>query len=144
MRATGAVALLLMWGVVPASSYAQPKYVSVLNSCVMGQAIDVSSFRATNTCGVPIHAYAGQAYDAGPLHQGRALVLYAKDLNPGESWELRASLLGSFVIGCPFTPKPGHPLGYKLTYHDSRYVGNTVTAFLWQHNFTEDLVCMLW
>jgi hypothetical protein len=144
MRASVAVALLLMSGVVPASAYAQPKDVSVLNSCITGQSIDGSSFRATNNCGVAIHAYAGPAYDAGPLHQGRALVRQATDLNPGESWVIRAPLRGSFVIGCPFTPYQGHPSGYKLAYNDPRDAGNAVTAFQWQHDFTENLTCMLW
>jgi hypothetical protein len=106
--------------------------VDVLVTCITVSNPSASQYQLVNGCGVSIHASWGfwSTPDSGSLS-------YAIDLNPGQAVNV-GMVLGNhiFAMGCPSTPMPGKPYGYKLTYRNS--LGSTVVN--WKD--TNTLVCL--
>jgi hypothetical protein len=104
----------------------------VLDSCV-DTGGEPGSYWIRNECGVRIHAYWGfwdHDSDSG-------IIQYSKDLDPGETIDAHM-YTGFYAIGCPFTPKPGHPYGYKLVYASN--LSGAVTSV----KGIDSLTCIEW
>ena len=110
----------------------QPSQVDIFESC-LNLTTGGSDYTITNNCGVKVHAYWG-FYDKATE---RGIIQFSGEIDAGETTKPAAAFTNLRAIGCPFTPSPGHPLGYTLTYkdHPSGIVGSYQGA--------NSLVCVL-
>jgi hypothetical protein len=94
----------------------------------------MDSILFTNNCGVRIHARWGvydEDSDSGTMQ-------YSQDLFPGQTVTSPFYYGVAYIVGCPDTPSPGHPTGYKLAYSSNH--STAVTS--WTH--VDSLDCVLW
>jgi hypothetical protein len=108
------------------------RQVEVFDGCIKLSG-GVPNWEVKNGCGVRIHASWGE-YDS---ETESGILEYSADINPGEKV---SSYVGTDIhaLGCPYTPTPGHPYGYRLAYKEDPQ--KTVTE--WREDGS--LVCIEW
>jgi hypothetical protein len=116
----------------PELSAEERRQVEVFDDCIKLSG-GLPNWEIGNGCGVRIHAGWGE-YD-GETESG--ILEYSADIDPGEKVSSYVAT-DIHVLGCPYTPTPGHPYGYKLAYRDNP--GKSVTA--WREDGS--LVCIQW
>jgi hypothetical protein len=105
----------------------------ILDYCVDIETVDDTTYYIVNNCGVRIHADWGfwdKDSDSG-------IMQYSADIDVGQK-SFTKQYTAFYAVGCPYTPRPGFPYGWKLTYRSN--LGRTVTSY----SHINSLVCVEW
>ena len=128
-----ALAAIVRLAAYPAKLSAEERrQVEVFDECIklLGS---LPNWEISNGCGVKIHASWGE-YDS---ETESGILEYSADIDPGK--KVSAYVVSDIhALGCPYTPTPGHPYGYKLAYKDNPE--KIVTE--WREDGS--LVCVQW
>jgi hypothetical protein len=108
------------------------RQVEVFDDCIKLSG-SLPNWEISNGCGVRIHASWGE-YDS---ETESGILEYSADIDPGK--KVSAYVVSDIhALGCPYTPTPGHPYGYKLAYKDNPE--KAVTE--WREDGS--LICIQW